>query len=387
MAYGMTNILKLVIGLYGFILALTGFKTAWTLAFSAESSAGIVNDILNASLATPFTGLMSGVIITSLIQSSSATIALVVTTVAAGAISVEDSVFILMGANIGTTITNTIVGLAQAHKRERFDRMVPAIIVDDVFKFLNVLLFYIIEVTTGFLHGLSVSFVNSIQEISFVRDTLGGFPDVLDALTDPAAEPFLNLITSTSLTVGLQALAVGLAFFTLLIVSLGLISDSLEHILRSGSQELVDRVLNGKVTTFLVGFAICWGLQSSSVAVSLILPLVAHSAVGLPTVYYYSIGAALGTTCDPTQLLSYLKFGPVGLTAGMVHVLLNLFGAFLFLFLPGLNRLPIWLASRLAGYINAQQHAPALLIVYVASIFFGLPLLVIGLTSSLGWAG
>ena len=104
----------LFLGLYGFILALTGFKEAWSLAFSAQGSSEFVQGILDASLATPLTGLLSGIVVTSLIQSSSATIALVVAMVAAGAISLEASVFVLMGANIGTTITNTIVGLAHA---------------------------------------------------------------------------------------------------------------------------------------------------------------------------------------------------------------------------------------------------------------------------------
>ena len=108
------------IGLYGFVLSLTGCKEAWALAFSVESSGSFVQSILDASLATPFTSLLSGIIITSLIQSSSATIALVVATVAAGAISVGESVFVLMGANIGTTITNTIVALAHGHKRAEY---------------------------------------------------------------------------------------------------------------------------------------------------------------------------------------------------------------------------------------------------------------------------
>ncbi|MCG8413755.1 MAG: Na/Pi symporter, partial [Pseudomonadales bacterium] len=106
----------MVVGLYGFILSLTGFKDAWALAFSTDSSGSAVQAILDASLSTPYTALLSGIVITSLIQSSSATIAIVVATVASGVISVGDSVFIMMGANIGTTITNTVVGLAYGHQ-------------------------------------------------------------------------------------------------------------------------------------------------------------------------------------------------------------------------------------------------------------------------------
>ena len=63
----------------------------------------------------------------------------------------------------------------------------------------------------------------------------------------------------------------------------------------------------------------------------------------------------------------------------MVHILLNVFGALLFLFVPGLRELPPAIARWLAGHIERYDHAPAWLAGYVGSLFFGVPLLVIGL--------
>ena len=371
------TLLLLLVGLYGFVLSLTGFKEAWALAFSAQSSGSFVQSILDASLATPFTSLLSGIIITSLIQSSSATIALVVASVAAGAVTIGDSVFVLMGANIGTTITNTIVGLAHAHRRAEFDRLVPAILVDDLFKVLNVTIFFVIESLTGMLHRLSLAIVDYLTHISAIGRLLEGFPDLIDLVTEPATGFLISLVTLLPAGVGWQALLVGLGFFFLLILSLSLMGEVLEIFLHDRSRKMVASVFGGKLQAFAIGFGICWLLQSSSVAVSLILPLVGQLAVTLPTAYYYSLGAALATTCDPGQLLSYLKFGPIGLSAGMVHILLNVFGALLFLFVPGLNRLPIWLAERLSAHICRRQHAPLWLTGYVGVLFFGLPLLVI----------
>ncbi len=375
--------LTLLVGLYGFVTALTGFKEAWKLAFSAEGSGSVVQAFIDTSLATPVTGLMSGIIITSLIQSSSATIAIIVATVAAGVISIEESVFILMGANIGTTITNSIVGLARVHKREEFDRLVPSIIVDDLFKVLNVLLFFTIEVFTGLLHTLSMNFVDYLAQLKTFDALLIGFPDLIDLAKEPATAMIMAWIIPLSDTVGIQALMAGLIFFMLLIGSLSIMGEALQLYLHDRSRKLISKVFSGRSMPLIIGFGVCWLLQSSSVAVSLILPLVGHAALTLPMVYHYSIGAALATTCDPGQLLSYLKFGPVGLAAGMVHILLNVFGALLFVFVPGLNRLPIYLSERLAAMMCRQRHAPALLTGYVLIIFFGIPF---GLITLVDWS-
>ena len=263
----------LIAGLYGFIVALTGFKEACELAFSVDASSDLVQSLLDASLSTPYSALLSGIVITSLIQSSSATIAIVIATVASGAISTEDSVFIIMGANIGTTITNTLVGLAQGHQPEQFKRMAPAILVDDVYKILVVALFFLIENLTGLLHWLSVTLVGVIERNAFAGGFLNGFPDVIDIVTAPVTARLIQLVGLLPISNGYHALVSGLGFFALL----------------------------GKPVAFGLGFALCWMLQSSSVTISLILPLVAQSAIALPTVYYYSIGAALATTCDAGQ--------------------------------------------------------------------------------------
>ncbi len=371
--------LLMAVGLYGFIFSLTGFKDAWALAFSVESSGSTVQAILDASLATPFTALLSGIVITSLIQSSSVTISLVVATVASGVITIGDSVFIMMGANIGTTVTNTIVGLAYGHQSEEFERMAPSILVDDVYKVLNVSLFFVVESLTGVLHALSVNFVDFLEATAVFGGFLNAFPDLIDIMTEPGTAVVINTMTALPFSVGYQALIVGGIFFGLLILSLSLMEEALESYLHDRSRDMLNKVFKGRSMSFFIGFGLCWLLQSSSVTVSLILPLVAQSAVTLPTVYYYSIGAALATTCDAGQILSYLKFGPIGLTAGMVHILLNVFGALLFLFVPGLRELPPLIARYLGRQICRYRSAPLILAGYVGLLFFGIPLLFIGL--------
>jgi sodium-dependent phosphate cotransporter len=341
----------LLAGLYGFIVALTGFKEAWELAFSVDASSELVQSLLDASLSTPYSALLSGIVITSLIQSSS--------------------------ANIGTTITNTLVGLAQGHQPEQFKRMAPAILVDDVYKILVVALFFLIENLTGLLHWLSVTLVGVIERNAFAGGFLNGFPDVIDIVTAPVTARLIQLVGLLPISNGYHALVSGLEFFALLVVALNAMGFALKDYLEERSRAIIRTALLGKPVAFGLGFALCWMLQSSSVTISLILPLVAQSAIALPTVYYYSIGAALATTCDAGQIISYLKFGALGLSAGLVHILLNVFGALLFLFVPGLKTLPLLIAEGLAEQMCRFRYPPLLLLGYVALLFFLFPMLVI----------
>lgn len=366
--------LLLVLGLYLFLLSLTGFKEAWHLAFMNPQNEQWIKTILHNALESPFTGLLAGIVITSMVQSSSATIALVVATVGSGVIEVSHSVFILMGANIGTTITNTIVGLGYGKDSTDFKRVLPSILVDDIFKMLNVALFFTVEVMTGFLHKLSQYSVDFFTEGSGENSFLALFPDLVDIITKPVMNytvlPLANALASPIMS----AIIVGVTFFLLLIFALNMMGRSLENLLKDKSEAFLKKALSNRSQAFGIGLVLCWLLQSSSVTTSLIIPLVSQSIVTLPSVYYYSLGAALGTTCDPGQLLSYLKFGPLGLKAGAIHIFLNLFGVLIFALVPGLKELPQFIAAFLGNTMASRKKGPVYLIGYTLTVFILFPL-------------
>ena len=60
---------------------------------------------------TPVTGLMAGTLITGVIQSSTAMTVMVVGLVNAGVLALRPAISVIMGANIGTTLTNTLIAL------------------------------------------------------------------------------------------------------------------------------------------------------------------------------------------------------------------------------------------------------------------------------------
>jgi hypothetical protein len=70
----------------------------------------------------PFSGLLTGILATSLVQSSSTVTSLIVGLVAGGTVTIEQAVPMVMGANIGTSITNTIVSLGHMTHKQEFQR-------------------------------------------------------------------------------------------------------------------------------------------------------------------------------------------------------------------------------------------------------------------------
>ncbi|MCZ6621799.1 MAG: Na/Pi symporter, partial [Deltaproteobacteria bacterium] len=90
-------------------------------------------ETLIASTSVPLVGLFIGILATSLIQSSSSTTAIVVGMVGGGVLTVSNAIPIIMGANIGTSVTNTLVSLAHINRTLEFRRSFSASTVHDFF--------------------------------------------------------------------------------------------------------------------------------------------------------------------------------------------------------------------------------------------------------------
>ena len=88
--------------LYGMRLMGNGLK---------DSSSGTLKKALETVTRTPFTAFLMGVGMTAVIQSSTATIVITAGLVGAGVISLRNSLGIVIGANVGTTVTGQIIRL------------------------------------------------------------------------------------------------------------------------------------------------------------------------------------------------------------------------------------------------------------------------------------
>ncbi|MCK5077140.1 MAG: Na/Pi symporter, partial [Calditrichia bacterium] len=147
-----TKVLKfiiIVISIYLFLLSIKLLGHSFKL-FGKEFAEAMLQMTSN-----PFTGLLIGIVATSLIQSSSTTTSIVVGLVAGGAISLNNSIPIIMGANIGTTITNTLVSMGHVTQRLEFKRAFSAGIVHDFFNICTVIVIFPLELKFGFIKSIA----------------------------------------------------------------------------------------------------------------------------------------------------------------------------------------------------------------------------------------
>ncbi|MFH0861174.1 MAG: Na/Pi symporter [Candidatus Altiarchaeota archaeon] len=371
------NLLLLLLGIYLFVCSLCGLKASWIIAFAAEGKEGLAKDYVSRVVGNPLSALCAGIMATAIVQSSSGVVAVCIATVAAGGMTVAQAVPFVMGANIGTTITSVLIALGYSFRKLEFSRAVPVALANDVFKVLNVSVFFILESTTHLLSRSSTFLAGLIGNFPVIGAVLGGFPDFIDVFTDPAVQPAVETITVIFGKTLLAAAITGIASFIVLLLSLEFMSTSVQNFMKDMAADSVDRAFKTPFRGIVVGSSVTWVLQSSSVATALAIPFVASGAVSLKKIYPYLLGCNIGTTIDPGQIISYIKFGVLGLSVGLVHVIINVIGVTLWLITPGLRDLPLLLTSRVSNVIVSSRNGAVSLVMFALIMFFIIPGLVI----------
>ncbi|XP_072032573.1 sodium-dependent phosphate transport protein 2A-like [Amphiura filiformis] len=150
----------IILLLYLFICSLDLMSSAFRLLGGKEAGEVFKDSVL---LQNPVCGLMIGILATVLVQSSSTSTSIVVSVVGAGILPVPPSIFIIMGANIGTSVTNTIVSLAQSGNRNEFRRAFGGATIHDMFNWLSVFVLLPLEAMTSYLYHLSKKIVDSFN--------------------------------------------------------------------------------------------------------------------------------------------------------------------------------------------------------------------------------
>lgn len=171
------RICGLVLALYLFICSLGLLEASFKLVGGRTAGEAFRNSRL---LSNPCAGLMIGVMATVLVQSSSTATSIVVALVASEVIPLKAGIPIIMGTNIGTSITNTLVALAQASRRDQFQRAFAGATVHDMFNWLTVMVLLPLEVSTGYLYHLTSAIVSSMDTTSE-----GSSVEILSAITKP----------------------------------------------------------------------------------------------------------------------------------------------------------------------------------------------------------
>ena len=350
------RVIVLISALYIFLLSIKLLGISLKL-FGADFSTQLIQTTQN-----PFVGLFIGILVTSIIQSSSATTSIVVGFVAVKILSISNAIPIVMGANIGTTVTNTLVSMGHITRKTEFSRAFPAAIVHDIFNILSVLVFFPLEIKFGIIEKVSLFLAKGFQGIGGLTVT-----SPLKIITSPIAHLIANGLGSKPIIILPLALV-------LLFISLKFLADMVRALVSRKMELTLDRYLFGTPQkSFLFGLLLTAVIQSSSVTTSLIVPLVGAGLLTLRKIFPYTLGANMGTTV--TAILASLVTGVLpGVQIAFSHLLFNILGTLLWY---PLKILPITLAERLGDFIAKKRFFA---LIFVGLIFFLIPIILIILT-------
>jgi len=321
---------------------------------------------LFAFASNPFAGLVIGTIATALIQSSS-TVTSIIVGLVAGGLPVSIAVPMVMGANIGTSITNTIVSLGHVRAKEEFKRAFSAATVHDFFNLLSVVIFLPLEVAFGLLERfgswLSGLFYGSgdasIKGFNFVK-----------AATKPIVGTAKDIAKSSGDQIGgVLLIVVGI---TLIFLAITLIGKLLKKLMVGKAKDIMRTTIGrGPVSGIASGTIVTVLVQSSSTTTSLIVPLAGSGTFKLREIYPFTLGANIGT-CVTAVLAATAVTGnaQAALQIAFIHLTYNILGVVLIYGIPFLRFLPVKAAEWLGETASENKMAA---LAYILGVFFVIP--------------
>ena len=362
------RVASILLLLFVFLLGIKGLGEGFELLGSE------LLDTFFQTTENPFVGLMIGLLATTLMQSSSVTTSMVVALVAAPEtpLPLANAVPMIMGANIGTTVTATVVSLAHMGRRDEFRRAFPVAICHDLFNYLAVLVLLPLELMTGYLQSAAVAIGSLVEDAggmtyeSPIRAALNaGFVPI-----EAAARSLFQI------QVAQAAFLLVLSGF-LIFSALYLLVRTMRTTAHGRVEAMVTGVLGSSaVLAMLIGVVATVMVQSSSITTSLMVPLAAAGVLRLEQAFPVTLGANVGTTV--TSFLAALAVSGPNATAGLeialVHLLFNLTGILLVYPIASVRRLPLRAAE---GLTELAMRSRRMVVVWVIVLFYGIPTIVL----------
>ncbi|MCC5794612.1 MAG: Na/Pi symporter [Chromatiales bacterium] len=355
----LTHLAKLggiIAALYLFIVAIGAMAVAFSL-FGREFAEAVLETTAN-----PVLGLFLGLLATSLVQSSSTSTSIIVGMVAGGVISVEGAIPMIMGANIGTTVTSMLVSLGHYRRPQELQRGFAAAILHMSFNLLGVLILLPLELLTGLVSAAALWLGAAFQGVGGMA-----LANPLKAATAPAVELLAWLC-------GQRPVPLLILAFVLTYGMLGVIVKLLRSLMLRRLEDIFDRHLfRTPLRALAFGLLITFAVQSSSIPTALAIPLAAAGVIKLAQIYPFSVGANLGTTL--TAILAALATAsPTAITVAFAHLLFNAAAILIIWPISWLRRLPLWLATRFGASVLVR---PVLAPAFVFGLYFILPAVIV----------
>ncbi|MCL2286192.1 MAG: Na/Pi cotransporter family protein [Firmicutes bacterium] len=241
------------------------------------------NRVLEILTSIPVVGMLVGAVITIVVQSSTLTTVMVVSFVNAAILNLKQAAAVIMGANIGTTLTGHLVAF---------------------------------NITSIWIYCAFIGFVIYFLAKSKNLKTIGQI----------------------------------LFSFAILLLGLSLMSDAMRPLrTHEGFQDLIAMVAENRFLGMLVGLVFTAVVQSSTAVTGVIVLMTMEDVISIQAALALIVGANVGTCF--TAVLASLSGTTAAKRAAAVHVIINLFGALVFLlFMPQFE----WAVS----FITPSGYAP-----------------------------
>jgi sodium-dependent phosphate cotransporter len=363
------NILGVFTCLYLFLIGIGGIGAAFKGEFK-ETAAKLLE-----ATQSPIVGLFLGILATTIVQSSSTTTSLIVGLVAAGAVDVGGAIFMVMGANVGTTVTAKIVSLGHITRKAEFRRAFAASSVHDTFNFITVAIMLPLEYSFHILERMARYMGSIFVEVTGVTKP----ENYLKKVTKPVIEWMGDMLNSELALLIVSVVITFLMLYAIVKLLQSLVLKKLESFFDS-------YLFRNAAIAFVVGLCLTVMVQSSSITTSLIVPLAGAGVLRLQQIFPFTIGANIGTTV--TGLLAALaaasavtvmpgeeipKEVVAGATVAFAHLLFNCAGAMIFLPFAPIRNLPILVAEWLAELCLKNRFIP---IAFIVLVFYIIPIIV-----------
>ncbi|MCK5288958.1 MAG: Na/Pi symporter [Candidatus Omnitrophica bacterium] len=332
-------------------------------------------ETLIASTSNPFIGLFIGILATSIVQSSSTTTSIVIGMVGSGVMGIHNAVPIIMGSNIGTTVTNTLVSLGHVGRREEFKRAVTGGTVHDFFNIMCVCILFPLELSFGLISKLALWMSQLFINVGGIK-----FTSPIKILTTPIINLIKKMILTLTLPNTLTYILILILSFVFLFLSLYFIVKIMRSLVIEKAEIVLNKVI-GKhgLTAILVSLLFTAIVQSSSITIALMIPLVAAGVLTIETMFPLIMGANIGTTT--TAILASFATGNIhAVTVAFSHFIFNIIGVCFIYPIKPLRQIPIRLACKLGDLAFKKRRY---VIFYVLTLFFVIPVLLIMLSKLL----
>jgi len=349
----------IISALYLFLVGIAGMSSA-----IKRMGSDFAETVLTTT-SDPFVALFIGIFATVLFQSSSTTTSLIVGMVSSGSLTIASSIPMIMGANIGTTVTNTIVSVGHINKGTEFKRAFAASTVHDFFNILAVVIIFPIEM---FFHPLQKTSEWFALKIFGKIDNI----EVLQAKSPIklAVKSGAKFLQKFSFDNDIVYLLISVFITFMMLYSIVKLLKSL--VLKKIEGFFDQYIFNTAIKAMLFGIIITIMVQSSSITTSLVVPLAGAGVLTLRQIFPFTLGANIGTTV--TALLAAITGTVSALVAAFSHLLFNILGIVIIYCIPALRNIPLKCAEIISEQAVTKKYLPLL---YLFCIFVLLPLFII----------